>query len=467
MFIKQLYTDCLSEAAYYVESEGEAVIIDPLRDVEVYLSLAAERGATIKYIFETHFHADFISGHLDLSRATGAPIVYGPGTETNFAIHQAEDGELFPFGKVKIKVLHTPGHTLESACYLLIDENEKEYAVFTGDTLFIGDVGRPDLSSGDLTKEALASMMYDSLDQKIKPLADEVLVYPAHGAGSSCGKNLGPETYSTIGEQKESNYALKAQSREEFVKEVTKDLTEPPQYFPVNAKINKEGYENLDDVLMKSLQPLSVGEVKSCIENDYILLDTRKETEFTKGFVPGSINIGLNGRFSEWAGSLLSFTHPMLLITEEGKEKESLIRLARVGFNQVHGFLAGGYESWKNSGEPNDLIIDIDADELALDIRFDDTLVVLDVRREPEFADGHIKGAVNIPLSELNDPGSMAILDDTQNIYVHCGGGYRSVIAASLLKKQGFNNLRNVSGGWDKIKVEKDIVIEKEASLLN
>lgn len=467
MFIKQLYTDCLSEAAYYVESEGQAAIIDPLRDVEVYLSLAAERGATIKYIFETHFHADFISGHLDLSRASGAPIVYGPGTETSFPIHLANDEEVFTFGKVQMKVLHTPGHTLESACYLLIDEDGKDNAIFTGDTLFIGDVGRPDLSSGDHSKEELASMLYDSLATRIKTLADDVIVYPAHGAGSSCGKNLGPETSSTIGEQKASNYALKAQSREEFIAAVTRDLEEPPQYFPVNAKINKEGYENLDDVLMKSLQPFSVQELKSFIEEDFIVLDTRKETEFTKGFIPGSINIGLNGRFSEWAGSLLSFTLPMVLVTEPGKEKESLIRLARVGFTHVHGFLAGGYESWENSDEPNDIIIDIDADELALDIRFDDNLLVLDVRREAEFADGHIKGAMNIPLSELNDPGSMAVLDDQQNIYVHCGGGYRSVIACSLLRRQGFLSLRNVTGGWDKIREEKDIVIEKEASMLN
>jgi hydroxyacylglutathione hydrolase len=467
MFIKQLYTACLSEAAYYVESEGEAAIIDPLRDVEPYLALAAERNATIKYIFETHFHADFISGHLDLSKATGAPIVYGPLTETKFPIHLAKDGEVFSVGKLSVKVLHTPGHTLESTCYLLIDEAGKDHAVFTGDTLFIGDVGRPDLSSGNLAKEELASMMFDSLNNKIKTLADDVIVYPAHGAGSACGKNIGPETTSTIGEQKVSNYALAAETRLSFIEAVTKDLEDAPQYFPINAKINKEGYESLDEVIDKGLRPLTVEEFKEFVEKDFIILDTRRETEFTGGFVPGSINIGLNGRFSEWAGSLLPFTKPMLLVTEPGMEKESLVRLARVGFNRVEGYLDGGFGNWVNNGESIDMIIDVEADELALDIRFDPLMTVVDVRREAEFADGHIKDAVNIPLSELNDPGSMAILDDQQSVYVHCGGGYRSVIAASLLKRQGFGNVRNVLGGWDKIREEKDIKTEKEASLLN
>ncbi len=467
MFIKQLYTNCLSEAAYYIESEGQAVIIDPLRDIDVYIGLAAERKTSIKYIFETHFHADFISGHLDMAKATGAPIVYGPNTETAFPIHLAKDGEIFSFGKISIEVLHTPGHTLESTCYLLKDENNKPVAVFTGDTLLINEVGRPDLSSGNLSKEELASMMYDSLQNKILILADDVLVYPAHGPGSSCGKNLGPGQFSTIKEQKQDNYALQPQTREDFIKAVTEGLQEAPQYFPINAKINKEGYDSMDDVLEKGLQAMTVPQFKEMMQNDVVILDTREPSAFTNGFVPGSINIGLTGRFAEWAGNLLSFQQPIILVTEPGKEKETLVRLARVGFDKVEGYLSGGYQSWLDAGEQIDLIIDVEADELVMDLPFDDKLVVLDVRREAEFADGHLKDAVNIPLNDLADPGSMANLEENQNIYVHCGGGYRSVIASSLLKRQGFHNLRNVSGGWDKIKEQKDIEVVKDASLLN
>ena len=467
MFIKQLYTNCLSEATYYIESEGEAVVIDPLRDTDVYISLAADRHATIKYIFETHFHADFISGHLDLAKATGAPIVYGPNTETNFPIHLAKDGEIFKLGNVSIEVLHTPGHTLESTCYLLKDENNKQVAVFTGDTLLINEVGRPDLSSGNLTKEELASMMYDSLQNKILSLEDDVIVYPAHGPGSSCGKNLGPGQFSTIKEQKQDNHALQPQTREDFINAVTDGLLEAPQYFPINAKINKEGYDSLDEVLVKGLQPLSVEEFKNILSSDAVILDTREPVEFTQGFVPGSVSIGLNGRFAEWAGSLLSFSQPMILVTEPGKEKETLVRLARVGFDKMEGYLNGGFQTWKDAGEPIDLIIDIEADELAMDLPFDEKLVVLDVRREAEFAGGHLKDAINIPLNDMIDPGSMANLEENQNIYVHCGGGYRSVIASSLLKRQGFHNLRNVSGGWDKIKEQENIEIVKDASMLN
>ena len=470
MFVQQLYTNCLSEAAYYIESNGEAAVIDPLRDVEEYIYLAKERSASIKYIFETHFHADFVSGHIDLSKKTNAPIVFGPNTETQFPVHVAADGEQFKIGDVAIEVLHTPGHTFESTCYLLKNENGKDYAVFTGDTLFVGDVGRPDLAQGsNITMNDLAGMMYESLQKKIMPLADEVIVYPAHGPGSACGKNLGPETYSTIGEEKKTNYALKAQTKEEFIKEVTDGLAEPPQYFPINAKINKEGYDSLDEVLKKGMQALSVDAFKEKLKDDnVILLDTRKSSTFTEGFIPSAISIGLDGRYAEWAGSLLPFDKKLLLITEEGKEEESIIRLARVGFDKMDGYLNGGYEAWKNAGEKIDLIIDVEADEMAMDIPHDSNLVVVDVRKEIEFADGHVKNAINLPLTDMIDPGLMADFDDTQNIYVHCAGGYRSIIASSLLKRQGIHNIRNVIGGWGKIKEQEGkIEIVKETSVLN
>lgn len=471
MFIEQLYTGCISEAAYYIESDGIAAVIDPLRDIEEYLQLAHKRNASIKYIFETHFHADFVSGHLDLAAATGATIVYGPNTVTKFPVHVAKDGEVFEIGKLKVEVLHTPGHTLESSCYLLKDEAGKDHAVFTGDTLFVGDVGRPDLAqkANEITIDDLAGMMYDSLQKKILPLADNVIVYPAHGAGSSCGKNLGSETYSTIGEQRQTNYALQPQTKEDFIKAVTEGLTAPPQYFPVNARINKEGYESLEAVMDKGLQPLSVSAFKKkAKEDDTLILDTRNSIFFTQGFVPGSISIGLDGRFAEWAGSLLPFDKKMILVTEPGKEKETIIRLARVGFDKIEGYLDGSYEAWVAAGEKIDMIIDVEADELAMDIPFDEHLVIIDVRKETEFADGHIKEAVNIPLSDLTDPGSMANLDDNHNIYVHCAGGYRSVIASSLIKRQGIHNLRNVLGGWSKIKELTDkFEIAKNVEVLN
>ena len=468
MFIKQLYTGCLSEAAYYIDSDGEAAIIDPLRDIEGYLQLAKERKATIKYIFETHFHADFVSGHLDLSKATGAPIIYGPRTETNFPIHLATDGEAFKLGNCTIEVLHTPGHTIESSCYLVREAGGRPHVLFTGDTLFVGDVGRPDLSSGDLNKEDLAALLYNSLRTKIAPLPDDVIIYPAHGPGSSCGKNLGPNTFSTLAEEKQHNYALKEQSKEEFIKAVTDGLDSPPSYFPINARINKEGYESLDGVLESGLKPLDPATFKTIIaREEVVLLDTRRSSLFVEGFVPGSIGIGLDGRFAEWAGSLLPFDRPIVLVTAPGEEKESVIRLARVGFDKMKGYLEGGFEAWQQAGEAIDIIIDVEADELAMDIPFDTNLVVLDVRRETEFADGHVRGAINLSLDALADPGSMADLEERQNLYVHCGGGYRSIIAASLLKRQGIHNLRNVAGGWAKIKEQKKIEIEKEKSVLN
>jgi len=470
MYIRQLYTGCLSEAAYYIESEGEAAVIDPLRDTDEYTALADERKASIKYIFETHFHADFVSGHIDLGQKTGAPIIYGPRTETSYPVHVAKDGEVFRLGALTIEVLHTPGHTLESTCYLLRDATGKPHAIFTGDTLFVGDVGRPDLAQkgADLTMNDLAGMLYDSLQRKIIPLPDETIVYPAHGPGSSCGKNLGPNTFSTIGQEKQTNYALQATSREAFIESVTDGLQAPPQYFPINARINKEGYESLDAVLGKGMKAFSVHEFKEKIQSENVLiLDTRPAPVFTQGFVPGSISIGLEGRFAEWAGMLLPFDKPIVLVTEAGKEEESVVRMARVGFANMEGYLEGGYEAWQNAGEKIDMVIEVEADELAMDIPHDKNLVVIDVRRDTEFADGHVKGALNLPLNDLTDPGSMANIEEQQNLYVHCAGGYRSVIAISLMKRQGIHNLRNITGGWGRIKEQEGIEVAKETSILN
>ncbi|MBK7557970.1 MAG: MBL fold metallo-hydrolase [Chitinophagaceae bacterium] len=467
MFIKQFYTGCLSEAAYYIESEGEVAIIDPLRDTGEYVKLAAENNAGIKYIFETHFHADFVSGHIDLCKQTGAPIIYGPGAKTDYAVYNCKDNEIFKLGKISIQAMHTPGHTLESTCYLLRDENDKPHAIFTGDTLFVGDVGRPDLSSGNMSSAELAGIMYETIQHKILPLADDVIVYPAHGAGSSCGKNMGPETFSTIGEQKKNNYALQPQSKEDFVAAVTDGLSVAPKYFSINAKINMQGYESLDNIKQKGLTPLSLGDIKKMQDDDVLILDTRHATVFTIGFIPGSIFIGLEGRFAEWAGSLLSFDKPIALVTEPGKEEESVIRLSRVGFDNIQGYLKGGFESWQQAGEPVDMIIDVEADELVMDLPHDPNLVVVDVRRETEFADGHIADAQNLPLNEMNDVLNLSHFEDNQNLYIHCAGGYRSVIAASLLKREGTHNLRNVLGGWNKIKEQKNIKIRKEASVLN
>lgn len=467
MFVKQLYTNCLSEAAYFIESNGIAAVIDPLRDIDAYIDLAKERNATIKYIFETHFHADFVSGHLDLAAATGATIVYGPDTTTNFPVHIAKDGEVFEIGALQIKAIHTPGHTLESTCYLLSDEKSEPYCLFTGDTLFVGDVGRPDLFSGNLGKEELAAMLFDSLNNKIKTLPDHVIVYPAHGPGSSCGKNLGPNTSSTIGEQKESNYALLAEDKAAFILEVTSGLSTPPQYFPINAKINREGYGALDEIIRKGMTALEAADVKEKVKDGAILLDTRNANEFVEGFIPGSISIGLEGRFAEWAGSLLSFKDPVVLVTPEGREEETIVRLARVGFENVIGYVKGGYEAWKTAGNQIDMVITVEADELAMDIPHDQNLVIVDVRKPSEYESGHIKGAINISLNEMTDPGSMADLDENQNLYVHCQGGYRSVIACSMLKRQGIHNLRNVGGGFAIMKDTKGLEVVQEKNVLN
>ncbi|MCU0394823.1 MAG: rhodanese-like domain-containing protein, partial [Chitinophagaceae bacterium] len=447
MFIQQLYTSCLSEAAYYIESNGEAAVIDPLRDIDAYLQLAASRNATIRYIFETHFHADFVSGHLDLQTATGATIVFGPKTQTAYPVHVAEDSEIFRIGQVAIKALHTPGHTLESTCWLLLDEAGKEHALFTGDTLFVGDVGRPDLSSGHHSSEELAAMLYDSLHQKIAPLADDILVYPAHGPGSACGKNLGPETHSTLGRERQSNYAFTASSREAFVEALTKGLSPAPAYFPLNAAINQKGYQPLDQLMAAGLQALSPEAFEQKMQGDEVLVvDSRKATEFTQGFVPDAISIGLEGRFAEWAGSLLPFDKTILVVADIGREQETITRLARVGFQHFGGFLNGGFAAWQQAGKPIDMVIDVEADELAMDLPFDDQLLVVDVRTEAEYGSGHVVGAMHLPLAELHDTMRIATLPEEANIYLHCASGYRSVIACSLLKRQGIHNVRNILG---------------------
>lgn len=466
MYIEQLYTSCLSEAAYYIESNGEAAIIDPLRDIEKYIQMAADRKAKIKYIFETHFHADFVSGHIDLANKTGATIVFGPDAKTNFEKYSAADQEELSLGNVKIKVLHTPGHTLESTCYLLQDEDGNPNALFTGDTLFVGDVGRPDLFSGNLTKEELAGYLYESLE-KLKQLPDYVKVYPAHGPGSSCGKNLGPNTHSTIGDEKATNYAMQTQEKEAFIEAVTEGLNTPPAYFPINARINKEGYESLDFIKQNGLKELSIAEFKTLVQDGAIILDTRPAVVFTEGFIPDSISIGLEGRFAEWVGALLPFQQKIVLVTEEGKEEETVIRMARVGFSQIEGFLKGSYEHWKNAGEKIDMIIDIDPDELKMDMNYDPKMIIVDVRKELEFDNGHVTSALNIPLQSMTNLTMISNFEDHDNIYIHCAGGYRSVIASSLLKRQGIHNLRNVLGGYEKMKIVPDMPLVAAKEVLN
>jgi glyoxylase-like metal-dependent hydrolase (beta-lactamase superfamily II)/rhodanese-related sulfurtransferase len=441
MYIEQLYTNCLAEAAYYIESEGEAAIIDPLRETEPYVELANKRKATIKYVFETHFHADFVSGHIDLSKKVNAPIVYGPMANTNYDVINATDGQEFKLGKVKFKVLHTPGHTPESSCFLLFDESGKEHAVFSGDTLFVGDVGRPDLLDGLMSREELASMMYDSLNKKIKTLPDSVIVYPAHGPGSACGKNIGKETISTIGEQKKFNYALKDMSREEFIEKVTDGIQPPPLYFFEDARINKMGYNPIDEVISTNKKPLSVQEFKKAIEVGALILDTRKPDDFEKGFISGSLNIGLNGQYAVWVGTLIDINKPLVLITENGKEEEAVLRLARVGYENVTGYLDGGIEAWP---EKLDTVKSIQATEIAAQIK--KGVDVLDVRKPGEWSTSHLKEAEFLPLADM--PDNLEKLDKRKPYVVHCAGGYRSRIACSLMKQKGFANVTNVYGGF-------------------
>ena len=441
MYIEQLYTNCLAEAAYYVESDGEAAIIDPLRETEPYISLAKKRGAQIKYVLETHFHADFVSGHIDLARKVNAPIVYGPDANTGYPVHHAKDGEEMKLGKLTLKVLHTPGHTPESSCYLLLDEMGKEHAVFTGDTLFVGDVGRPDLLDGVMSREELASMMYDSLNKKIKVLADHVIVYPAHGPGSACGKNIGKETFSTIGEQKKFNYALKDMSREEFIQTVTEGILPPPQYFFDDARINKMGYSSIDTVMKENSIPLSAARCKEELKKGAIILDTRNPDDFEKGFIEGALNIGLNGQYAVWVGTLIDIKQPLILVTDPGKESEAILRLARVGYENVVGYLEGGVQSWDSK---LDTVKSITAEQMKLEV--DKGVSVLDVRKPGEWQVSHLKEAQFIPLAGM--PKNTEDLSKEKSHIVHCGGGYRSMIAISMMKKQGFKNLINVYGGF-------------------
>jgi glyoxylase-like metal-dependent hydrolase (beta-lactamase superfamily II)/rhodanese-related sulfurtransferase len=441
MYIEQLYTNCLAEAAYYIESNGEAAIIDPLRETEPYVELAERRGAKIKYVFETHFHADFVSGHIDLSRKVKAPIIYGPGAETDYEVYNAKDGEEFVLGEVKIRVLHTPGHTPESSCYLLLDKNGKEYALFSGDTLFVGDVGRPDLLDGVMSQEELASLMYDSLTRKIKTLPDSVMVYPAHGPGSACGKNIGKETFSTIGEQKKFNYALQDMSREAFISKVTEGILPPPQYFFEDARINKSGYDPIEDVIAGNTTPLSQQALEKAVAAGAILLDTRPADIFEKGFIPGAINIGLNGQFAVWVGTLIDIRKDLVLITEPGKEGETVLRLARVGYEKVVGYLDGGITAYKGN---LDKVHSITADAVEHEVR--QGAQVLDVRKHGEWDVSHLKGAAFLPLGDF--PGITTTLDKHKPYIVHCGGGYRSMTAISLMKTYGFTDLINVYGGF-------------------
>jgi hydroxyacylglutathione hydrolase len=449
MIVQQLYTNCLAQAAYYIESDGEVAIIDPLRDYDSYIELAKSHNATIKYVFETHFHADFVSGHIDLAKTTGAAIVYGPTTQTSFPVYVAADGEELKIGKLTIRILHTPGHTPESTSYLLMDEKGKEYCVFTGDTLFVGDVGRPDLLDGLMTKEELAGMMYDSLRNKLMPLPDDVIVYPAHGAGSACGKNIGKETFSSIGEQKAKNYALQPMTKEVFISTVTEGIAPAPAYFFKDAKLNKQGYAPIEDVLNKGLSALTLNEFEIKMKEGATIIDTRIPDVFELGFIPGALNFGLNGQYAIWAATLLDITKPVLIVAEEGKEKESIERLARVGFDYIMGYLNGGFETWKNEGKRWDMVISVDEEEFELDARHTD-IKILDVRKPGEFSDAHLTKAMHFSLDAL--PTQYNELDKEEEYLVHCAGGYRSMIAASYLKSKGFQRVKNVLGGFAKIK---------------
>ena len=452
MKIEQIYTGCLAQGAYYIESNGEAVIIDPLRDTKAYIDRANASGAKIKYILETHFHADFVSGHLDLQVYTGATIVFGPNAKTEFISHIATDGEILQVGSCTIEVLHTPGHTMESTCYLLRDENGKQIAVFTGDTLFIGDVGRPDLAqkSGELTKEDLAGYLYDSLRNKLMPLENDITVYPAHGAGSACGKNMSKETFDTLGHQKEVNYALQEMTKEDFIQEVTAGLLPPPFYFPENVAMNKKGVSSLEGVVQHSLKPFSVEAFTVLMEDESVLLlDVRGPQVFCKGFVPGSINIGLKGDFAPWVGTLITdMKQRIALVTEPGQEEEAITRLARVGYDGVVGYLEGGFESWDNSENEIDQIESISAEQFA-ELASDKKVNTVDVRKPTEFKAEHLETVTSAPLHELNQ--HMSAFKTGENNYIHCAGGYRSMIAASILKSRGIHNVIDIAGGYNAI----------------
>ncbi|WP_421808201.1 MBL fold metallo-hydrolase [Flagellimonas sp.] len=453
MKIEQIYTGCLAQGAYYIESNGEAAIIDPLREVDPYIKTAKENGAKIKYIFETHFHADFVSGHLTLSKETGAPIVYGPTAEPSFDAIIAEDGQEFQLGNITIVALHTPGHTMESTTFLLRDEHGKDHAIFSGDTLFLGDVGRPDLAqkAAHMTQEELAGTLFDSLRTKIMPLADDVIVYPAHGAGSACGKNMMKETVDTLGNQKKMNYALRADmTRDEFIKEVTDGLLPPPQYFPLNVKMNKEGYEDIDKILERGTQALTPEAFEvAANETGAIVLDVRHQDDFAKGHVPRSIFIGLDGSFAPWVGALVAdVKQPILLVTPEGREEETITRLSRVGFDHTLGYLKGGIDAWKAAGKEVDTVESVSAEELKK--RIEKGVPVYDVRKETEFQAEHVENAHLTPLDYIND--HLSEFPEKETFYVHCAGGYRSMIASSILKSRGIHNLVDVAGGFADIK---------------
>ncbi|WP_417428358.1 MBL fold metallo-hydrolase [Halpernia sp.] len=452
MKIEQIYTGCLAQGAYYIVSENEAAIVDPLREIQPYLDRLEKDGVTLKYIFETHFHADFVSGHVDLAKSTGASIVYGPTSETNFEVIVAKDEQIFNIGKIKIKVLHTPGHTLESCTYLVIDENGKNTAIFSGDTLFLGDVGRPDLAQkiGSITREDLAGMLYESLETKIKPLADEVVVYPAHGAGSACGKNMQKETVDTLGNQKKTNYALNQPNKESFIKEVLDGLTAPPKYFGMNVAMNKGGYESFETVLNKGKNPISVEDFEMVAqETNAVILDTRSAADFYKGFVPNAINIGLKGDFAPWVGSMLvDVKHPILLISDENTEEEVITRLSRVGFDNVIGYLKGSFEAWKNSGKEVDKVNRISAEDF--ENQYKDNSIVIDVRKESEYEAAHVNEAFSKPLSNISE--WIYTINSEDKFFIHCAGGYRSMIAASILQSRGIRNFAEIEGGFNKIK---------------
>lgn len=456
MKVEQIYTGCLAQGAYYIESNGEAAIIDPLREVAPYIQKAELDGAKIKYVLETHFHADFVSGHIDLAQKTGAKIVYGPNAAPAFDIHSAKDGEVLTLGKIKIKILHTPGHTMESTCYLLIDEQGKEKALFSGDTLFIGDVGRPDLAQkvkADLTQDVLAGHLFDSLRNKIMPLADDIIVYPAHGAGSACGKNMSKETTDTLGNQKKTNYALRADmTKDEFKTAVLDGLVAPPGYFPLNVLMNIQGYDSIDKVLERGQHALSPEAFEAAAnETGALILDTRAPQVFAKGFVPNSINIGIDGSFAPWVGAMIpDIKQEILLVTDEGREEEVITRLARVGYDFTIGYLKGGFEAWSKSGMEIDSIKSISAEELAEIKDKNASANILDVRKKSEYFSEHIIDAENAPLDTINE--SMAQIDKSKTYYVHCAGGYRSMIFTSILKARGFDNLIDVNGGFKAIK---------------
>ncbi len=452
MNIEQIYTGCLAQGAYYIVSNGEAAIIDPLRETQPYIHRLQKDGVVLKYIFETHFHADFVSGHLDLSKKTKAPIVYGPTAKPEFEAIIAEDNQIFEVGNIKIKILHTPGHTMESSSFLLMDENGKETALFSGDTLFLGDVGRPDLAqkAANLTQEELAGLLYDSLYEKILPLNDDIIVYPAHGAGSACGKNMQKETLDSLGNQKKTNYALNQKDKESFIKSVTDGLLPPPAYFGMNVSMNKKGYESFDEVLSKGLHALSPDEFEEMAEHSgALLLDVRNNNDFSKGFIPQSVNIGLDGDFAPWVGALIvDVQQPILLITDENQEEETVTRLSRVGFDNVIGFLKGGFNAWNNSGKEIDTVNRISAQEFEKEISGKEVKII-DVRKESEYEAEHVDEAFNKPLAYINQ--WINTLDSKEHFYLHCAGGYRSMMAASILQARGFRNFSEIAGGFGEI----------------